>query len=150
MNICHKPRSSLQSMESFASRAAPSALNPRYKSKGNGRRQCLTNLPSEIRRTTCHFGKVLAGLRTYRRFQDNLVYLLTHASQSLRGPVRKLGFRFCLPLRGSPGFSPDSLLSIHWHVNAPTPKLEYKLHLRRSNSDQRYLQKISLKIFALN
>lgn len=42
--------------------------------------------------------------------------LLATASQPVR-PVRLRGFRSCSPLRGSPGFSPGSLLTSYWKTD---------------------------------
>jgi hypothetical protein len=74
------------------------------------RRQFIANLPSEARSIfTPGLAWLLAGLRTCRRGRStSSEFLLTHLP-GFRENQWYLGVRSCLPLRGSPGFAPDSL-----------------------------------------
>ena len=67
-------------------------------------------LPRELQsRTTSLARRIAAGLRTYGRAAHSSRFLLQAASQTFRFSANGL-VRSHLPLRGSSGFTPDSLL----------------------------------------
>jgi len=74
------------------------------------RHQFIANLPSEARTIfTLGLAWLLAGLRTCRRGRSSWPEFLLAHLPGFGENQWHWGVRSCLPLRGSPGFTPGSL-----------------------------------------
>jgi hypothetical protein len=79
--------------------------------KNANKRQFIANLPSEARTIfTPGPAWLLAGLRTCRHVRSNDRRFYWPIFPVLEKTSGNSGVRSCIPLRGSPGFAPGSLL----------------------------------------